>query len=620
MTKGKATLSYSTNTLLIRQSTPTASFSWTGFNVGSAQSVSYRTPGSSSVSMNFIGGRSPAQIYGKVTSNGILYFMDANGIVFGSGSTVSAAGIRAYGAATPGGTPTGAVTNAGILTAGPGGQVVLVGTSVTNAGTIDVPSGQVVLAAGSTVTLTQTPSSSLSVASTGGGTVLDSGVIRAENTDGTAGAITLEAGMGSGTTTLTQSAVLDASAPDGGNGGTVETSGARVDVADGAAVTTAARFGQTGLWTLDPASFYIGCNTGTANSTKGNVTGYEDISGAQLGSDLTTTAVTIESTQGAKGALGNIYVDAAVTWGAANKLTLEAVNNIEVNAAITNTDGSLTGGVMGSTVLSLHADDMAIGGTATNATGGGVPSGNGTVAVNTGGSLSLASGNANITYNPTNYATPTPYKNANGAPASGTTLSAFMLLSTNPDLYYIDQNQNSTILANDYALNTSLTLPTVTGSLSGADLTQVQAATGANGETFASGASTNSNWLRFGGSSTPYTGILNGQGYTISNLVIDDTMHITDGLVGQLSGTIERIGVTGGTIANSNSFANVGGLAGIMSGNNVAFSYATGTVTGGIVGGLVGETTGGTIQNSYATGTVTGTDYGGDSLERPSEG
>ena len=260
VTKGQATLSYGTNRLLINQSTSQASFSWTGFNVGSAQTVKYRTPGASSVSMNFIGGTGPANISGKVTSNGILYFMDANGIVFGSGSTVSAAGIRAYGAGTGSGTiaPTGAVTNAGTLVAGPNGQVVLAGTSVTNTGTIVAPSGQVILVAGSTVTVSQTPSSSLSVASTGGGAVTDSGVINAENTDGTPGEIVLEAGMGSGTTTLASAAILDASAPHGGNGGAITVDGSRVVLDETAPLDVSAPNGTPGTITIDPTVTEVG--------------------------------------------------------------------------------------------------------------------------------------------------------------------------------------------------------------------------------------------------------------------------------------------------------------------------------------------------------------------------
>ena len=262
VTKGTATLSYGTNRLLITQSTSQASFSWTGFNVGSAQTVKYRTPGSSSVSMNFIGGTTPAVISGKVTSNGILYFMDANGLVFGQGSTVSAAGIRAYGEASPGSNPTGSVTNEGTLVAGPAGQVVLVGTDVTNSGTIDAPSGQVILAAGSTVTVSQTSSSSLSVAATGGGTVTDSGVIEAENLDGTPGAIVLKAGMTTGTATLASSAVLDASAPAGGNGGTITVDAHAVSLDETAPLDVGAPYGIPGTVSIDPSTLSIGTASG----------------------------------------------------------------------------------------------------------------------------------------------------------------------------------------------------------------------------------------------------------------------------------------------------------------------------------------------------------------------
>lgn len=44
VTKGAATLSYSTNRLLVNQNTSSASFSWSSYNVGSSQTVQYRTP------------------------------------------------------------------------------------------------------------------------------------------------------------------------------------------------------------------------------------------------------------------------------------------------------------------------------------------------------------------------------------------------------------------------------------------------------------------------------------------------------------------------------------------------------------------------------------------------
>ncbi|EQD76062.1 filamentous hemeagglutinin family protein, partial [mine drainage metagenome] len=100
--------------------------------------------------------------------------------------------------------------------------MALVGTSVANSGTITAPGGEVLLAAGTTVThLATTGVSSLSVATTGGGLVDDSGIVSAETVDGKTGTILLESGMGSGTTTLASTAVLDASAPNGGNGGNI---------------------------------------------------------------------------------------------------------------------------------------------------------------------------------------------------------------------------------------------------------------------------------------------------------------------------------------------------------------------------------------------------------------
>lgn len=54
---------------------------------------------------------------------------------------------------------------------------------------------------------------------------------------------------------------LDASAPDGGDSGFIETSGATVRVADTARVTTKASTGKTGTWRIDPSNFTIGAGS-----------------------------------------------------------------------------------------------------------------------------------------------------------------------------------------------------------------------------------------------------------------------------------------------------------------------------------------------------------------------
>ena len=633
VSKGSATLRYLPGNLQINQTTNTASYNWASYNVKGGQTVLYSVPRSSSVSLNFIGGMTPSLIQGTIKSNGILYFMNPNGLIFGSGSVVNAAGVMAYGASQPWGSPTGSVTNAGNISVLNGGTVALVGTSVINSGTITAPGGNVILSAGSTVTpITATGSSSVSVsvATAGSGTIDDSGIISAETVANHPGHIVLKSGSQEGTTVLSSTAVLDASAPNGGNGGIIETSGHRVNIADGVLVTTAASKGMSGTWILDPASFYIGMNIGTANGTKGNVLNYEDISGSTLGALLGNGNIIIDSTSGAKGTQGNIYVNDPIVWNNADSLTLNAVNNIEISSSITNSVSGYSNtqtmtapgwsiSYPNSSLLVLRADDMDIGGTAANTSGGGVPSGIGTVSVNSGGALNV-NGPISIFYNPTNYVTPTSYTHAGTG-----TLTAYMLISSNSDLYYINHNQTSQTLSNNYALNTNLTLPTYGNSgNSTADNSQISTSSSANGFSSPT-AQTYSNWVRFGGyQSGGYSGSFNGLNHSVSNLEIYDASHISSGFFGYtINGVIENLGINSGKIYASNTSVNYyhggyGGFVGISGDNSISLDdFTKVSVNGaGFAGGFVGQlcptakcggTQPGVVFDSHSTGSVSDT-------------
>ena len=109
------------------------------------------------------------------------------------------------------------------------------------------------------------------------------------------------------------------------------------------------------------------------------------------------------------------------------------------------------------------------------------------------------------------------------------------------------------------------------------------------------------------GSSTAFSGSFNGQNHVVSGLTINRSSTDSVGLFGNSSGTIQQVGLTGGSITGRNR-------TGALVGNNsatVTKSYATASVTGAQqVGGLVGQSTN-TISLSYATGTVSGTLYVG---------
>jgi TonB family protein len=141
-------------------------------------------------------------------------------------------------------------------------------------------------------------------------------------------------------------------------------------------------------------------------------------------------------------------------------------------------------------------------------------------------------------------------------------------------------------------------------------------------------------WMPAGTNVFMFEGTLDGGGYTVSGVYINDPKGDYSGLFGKVSknALIKNVGVTasyirghrgagglagwnGGRIVNSYSTAVVaveeilaGGLVGRNNGGTITGSYATGAVSGReFVGGLAGDNIdGGTISNSYATGAVKG--------------
>jgi hypothetical protein len=255
----------------------------------------------------------------------------------------------------------GSVVNRGAITAD-GGYVALLGGSVSNEGVIRASLGTVALAAGEAVTLDVAGDGLLTVAvdrgalaalvnnggllqADGGRVILtaqaaggllktavnNSGIIEARTLGGRGGSIFLLAGMADGAASV--GGVLDAGAPSGGDGGFIETSAADVRIREDVRVITSAANGRTGTWLIDPQDFTIGAG--------GN------ISGATLSSQLVTTSVEI-STLPAGGVAtpgnGDIHVNDAVSWtasGATTTLTLTAARDVNINAAITATNGNL---------------------------------------------------------------------------------------------------------------------------------------------------------------------------------------------------------------------------------------------------------------------------------------
>ena len=288
VTSGTAQISQSGNTTNITQETANVSLSWQSFNIGSSETVNFLQPSASSIAINRIFDTNGTQILGHLNANGQVYLINPNGILFGQGSQVNVGGlvastldlsddslssnIRSFS-----GSGTGSIINQGTLTASPGGYIALLGNQVINQGYISAQLGTVALGAGSATSLTFDGNSLLSlqvdqstldnlaannqlIQADGGQVIMtagasdsllasvvnNTGVIQAQTVEDKSGTIRLVAGMTAGTTNM--DGTLDVSAPNGGNGGFIETSAAQVNIADTAAITTFAPSGVDGVF------------------------------------------------------------------------------------------------------------------------------------------------------------------------------------------------------------------------------------------------------------------------------------------------------------------------------------------------------------------------------------
>lgn len=152
--------------LRIDQTSARLTLDWGSFNIGSAQTVQFVQPTRSAVVLNRVaatGGLST--IAGRLSANGNVLLLNANGVMFEGTAQVDVGGLVASTLAMSdddffsgnyrlrGNPLPSVVTNLGRLTAHDGGAIALVAPVVSNRGTIVARLGSVALASGSEVTL-----------------------------------------------------------------------------------------------------------------------------------------------------------------------------------------------------------------------------------------------------------------------------------------------------------------------------------------------------------------------------------------------------------------------------------------------------------------------------------
>jgi trimeric autotransporter adhesin len=163
---GSATINQpSSQQMIIQQTTDKAIIDWQGFGIGSAEQVDFQLS-QGGVTLNRVTGNDVSQIFGKLTSNGDLWLINPNGILFGANAQVDVHGLLAttsdisnadflnsnYNFGIPS-SLSSTVLNQGSITAAEGGLVALVAPGVQNMGIITARLGKVSLASGKTFTV-----------------------------------------------------------------------------------------------------------------------------------------------------------------------------------------------------------------------------------------------------------------------------------------------------------------------------------------------------------------------------------------------------------------------------------------------------------------------------------
>jgi filamentous hemagglutinin family protein len=630
---GTGSIAQSGATTTISQSSQNLSLNWDSFNVAKHETVNFVQPSASAIAVNRIFDTNGSRILGNINANGQVYLINPNGILFGQGAQVNVGALVAStldlnDASLNGntrlfsGNGAGSIINQGTINAGQGGYVALLGNVVSNEGTITAPLGTVALGAGNAVTLDfngnslvkmQIDQSVLDSEAGNGGliradggmvfmsagardtllasVVNNTGVIEARTVENRGGVIILLGGMAAGTTHV--SGTLDASAPDTGNGGFIETSAAHVKVADGTVVTTRAENGQTGKWLIDPTNINIAASGG-------------DLSGDTVMSSLANTHFEIATDSESEGN-GDIFVNQALTWTSANTLTLKAHRNIEINQAITASVGGLSLDATGA-ILAPGAVDV--------------------------GRFTLTNGN----WEQINSTLPA-FKVADFRINGGSFLRALIgdggaSVYQIADVYGLQGMASSTLLGKNFGLAGNIDASGTAQWNDGAGFVPIGNASNPFTGSFDGFGHAISN-LTINRPSTYNVGLFGytGTGSTIDNVGLVDGgvnggTEYVGGMVGQNHGTLSNsyvvsdvsgigdsyyvgglVGRNAGTIINSyfdgvvNGATNVGGVVGLNEGS-IKGSYSSGVVVGSNrIGGLVGVNES-AIENSYSSSTV----------------
>ncbi|MFA7087041.1 MAG: YDG domain-containing protein [Aliarcobacter sp.] len=157
VTSGSANISQNGKVTDITQSTQKASINWNKFNIASDETVNFKQPNSSSITLNRVVGNEKSIINGALNANGQVWIINSNGVLFGKGASINTSGLLATtkdisdadfqaGNYKFTGNSKESVINLGTIDVVNCGSVILAANEVRNEGTIKAIRGKIHLA------------------------------------------------------------------------------------------------------------------------------------------------------------------------------------------------------------------------------------------------------------------------------------------------------------------------------------------------------------------------------------------------------------------------------------------------------------------------------------------
>jgi filamentous hemagglutinin family protein len=383
--------------------TPGAIINWQNFSIAQGEITRFIQQSSQSAVLNRVIGNNPSQIMGQLISNGQVYLINPNGVVFGANAFIDTQGLIVSSLNISdddfqrgnyhfiAGSDAGNILNEGVLRVGQDGNIVLIAPNIENNGIIQTENGKIVLAAGQQLTLTslddpqiryevQSPENEVlnlgQMLTSGGaidlfaGTLIHSGEVNTQSmTLDASGNISFQATN----IELTGDVLAHSETAQGGTidilGETINqyesstidasgTSGGHVDViADNTLVVKGTLLADGGDGFIETSAPEVTIQPTKVSASGGEwlidptditidattCTGTNCIDAATISSTLDNTDVSIATDASGTDA-GDINVNASISKASGTgttTLTLSAHNNININADITASSGVL---------------------------------------------------------------------------------------------------------------------------------------------------------------------------------------------------------------------------------------------------------------------------------------